>query len=101
MNFPKTALELAQLIKELTGRKQVSFDDVRWFICMQEAANLGNCSWKDIARELMDGGIKGITTEADVEEWLLTCCDDMEIDEEWFKEEIYDPFCESIKNFYG
>lgn len=101
MNFPKNSTELAALIKELTG-ETVEFEDVRWFVCMQEAANIGNWSWKDIARSLMDGGITGIQTEDDIRGWLETYFDGYgEDDEEWFKEEIYEPFCESIKEFYG
>lgn len=100
MNFPKNSTELATLIKELTNQ-DVSFDDVRWFVCMQEAQNIGNWSWKDMARSLMDGDIKGIKTEEDIQGWLETCYEGYEDDTEWFKEEIYDPFCESIKEFYG
>ena len=72
-----------------------------WFVCMRQAASVSsNFSLKDIA-SLFSDGITPIKTESQVQNWLDTCWEDVDSDDEEGILEVNTEIVDSLKLHFG
>lgn len=95
---PITVKQYTELLKQI-GQDQYKEDHIIWFICVQSARLLYDCTTRDNA-SLFKDGIEPYTLENIQERWLDTLYEDSENVSEQEYQDVYDDLVQSITSFY-